>query len=453
MTSLRAVAVLGAALLAPAVASAQEANQQEQLEQRIQSLEAALAEIRREQDQPPVSGDSAWEVGYDKGFFIRGRNSQSNPFSLQINGRLQFRYTDVMPDSDSYDNLASGVVGIPIPVKSRNDFEMERARLSFAGTAFDPKLRYYINLDGDTDDAHTVIFHDYWFDYQFSKGFDLYAGKAFVPGSREWLGGSTSTHLIDRSMATSFFRPDRSLGIWAIGEPLDGLNYRAMLGNGFQTTDLEFDQINENLMGSASVWWEPGEGFGKGYADLKAEDSLRTRFGSSFTHSAEDARSGLIPTAESNFLRLDDGSRLTVLGVDKFDVSLLSVDAAMKLAGFSLHGEGYYRWVDNIEYFNDTPTTEFDDSSNTAYGGYVGAGYMLMPSKLDVQLRYSAVHGDLKDSAEYAGGFNYYIDGTHGNKISLDLTHLDGSPTSSSGPNYTIGQDGWMVRLQLQLSF
>ena len=67
--------------------------------------------------------------------------------------------------------------------------------------------------------------------------------------------------------------------------------------------------------------------------------------------------------------------------------------------------------------------------------------------------RVSTVQGDFKDSWEYAAGVNYYIGGSHGNKLSLDVTHLDGSPTSNSGPNFRIGDDGWMVRVQVQLSF
>ena len=226
-----------------------------------------------------------------------------------------------------------------------------------------------------------------------------------------------------------------------------------MLGNGFQTSDLEFDEINEDLMFSGSLWLEPTGKFGSGYADLKCEDSLRTRFGSSFTYSEEDGKDpDGDPLAESNFLRLDDGTRLTDLGITDFDVTLLAVDAAMKLAGFSLHGEGYYRWVTNIDP-TGAPPAGFPDDSNEAYGGYVGAGFMLVPSKFDVQLRYSSILGDFKDSSEYAAGVNYYLDGTHGNKLSLDVSRLDGSPVSSSGPNYTVGEDGYLVRLQLQLSF
>jgi hypothetical protein len=420
-------------------------------EQRIQTLEASLAEWKR-REEVAVPKPSAWETGYDKGFYIRSTDP-SNPFALRINGRMQFRYTGVAPDNESYDNLGTAASGSPIELRPRNDFEIERGRLEFTGTTFDKDLHFYINLDADTDDGHQTIFHDFWFNYEFSEGFDVYVGKAFVPGSREWLDGSTASFLSDRSMATTFFRPDRSLGVWAIGEPIDGLHYRAMVGNGFQTTDLGFDEINDDLMGSGSLWVEPTGAFGRGYADLKVENNLRTRFGASLTYARENGvDSNGTPLSESAFLRLDDGTRLTSLGVDHFDVTLLAVDAAMKLSGFSLTGEGYYRWVNDIGPTGASPAG-FPDGSNESYGGYVGVGYMLVPEKLDVQVRYSTVQGDFHDSYEYAGGVNYYLDGTHANKLTLDVTGLDGSPTSNSGPGFTVGQDGLMVRLQWQASF
>lgn len=454
----RSVLPLGLlALTAPAVQAQQtteaSATQQriDDQEQRIQTLEASLAEMkRREEAVPDVA--SGWVAGYDKGFYIRSTDP-SNPFSLRINGRMQFRYTGVAPDSDTYDNLGTAASGTPIELKARNDFEIERGRLEFRATGFDPDLHFYVNIDADTDDGHQAIFHDFWVNYEFNDSFDLYAGKAFVPGSREWLGGSTSTHMIDRSMATTFFRPDRSVGVWAIGEPVDGLHYRAMIGNGFQTTDLEFDEINDDLMLAGSLWIEPTGDFGKGYADLKAEDSLRTRFGTSLTRAREnDTGPGGSTIPESNFLRLSDGTRLTDLGVDQFDLSLIAVDAAFKYAGFSLHGEGYFQEVDNISP-TGAPPLGFPDDDVEAYGAYVAAGYMIVPEKFDVQVRYSTVQGDFKDTYEYAAGVNYYMDGTHANKLSLDVTGLDGSPTSNSGPNFTVGQDGIMVRVQWQASF
>lgn len=434
--------------------SAEESATQKRIndqEQRIQALESALAEWEK-RDLAGPDTPSRLVTGYDKGFYIRTADP-SNPFKLRINGRMQFRYTGVVQEDGLFNNLGTAASGTPIDQKARNDFEIERGRLEFRATGFDPKLHFYINLDADTDDDHEVIFHDFWVNYEFSDSFNLYAGKAFVPGSREWLNGSTTSFLADRTVATTFFRPDRSLGLWAIGEPMEGLHYRAMVGNGFQTADVAFDELNDDLMGSGSVWIEPNGPFGSGYADVKAEDTLRTRFGTSLTHARQNGLdSSGSSLSESAFLRLDDGTRLTSLGVEDFDLTLLALDAAMKFGGFNLATEAYYRWVDDIGP-NGAAPGGFPRDSNRSYGGYVGVGYMLVPEKFDVQFRYSTVRGDFQDSSEYAGGVNYYVDGTHANKITFDVSALDGSPTSNSGPGFTIGQEGLLVRLQLQLSF
>src|SRR5690606_31747544 len=125
--------------------------------------------------------------------------------------------------------------------------------------------------------------HDFWINYRFGDLLNLYAGKAFVPGSREWLEGSTMMQLVDRSLATTFFRPDRSVGIWGIGELFENVYYRAMIGNGFNASDLRFDQVDNHLAYSASVWWQGIGDFGRGYSDLEWHEELAVRLGNSLT--------------------------------------------------------------------------------------------------------------------------------------------------------------------------
>jgi hypothetical protein len=43
----------------------------------------------------------------------------------------------------------------------------------------------------------------------------------------------------DRTMATTFFRPNFTGGIWALGEPLENLFYYALIGNGFNLMGVE----------------------------------------------------------------------------------------------------------------------------------------------------------------------------------------------------------------------
>ena len=153
-------------------------------------------------------------AAYDKGFGIFPYDKKKNPFELKINGWIQFRHHAFAREVDSWTDNA----GITRPVRNRNAFDIERARLSFKGTALDPRLTYFYQLDGDTDGRHTVDFFDYWWAWKVSDRFRLQFGKRKVSASRQWLLGARRTRFIDRPMSNDFFRPDRTIGIWGQGK-------------------------------------------------------------------------------------------------------------------------------------------------------------------------------------------------------------------------------------------
>lgn len=394
-----------------------------------------------------------FRIGYDKGFVIEPVDAEKTPFRLRITGRMQFRYTLFERDEKRFTDNA----GIVHNINDRNDFEIERGRLTFDGFALHPKLGYYINLDFDTDDEHSVVIHDFWVSYVLSDAFILHAGKAFVPGSREWLMGSTTTRFADRSMATTFFRPDRSIGLWLIGEPLTGVYYRTMLANGFNTTDLTSDDIDNNFAWASSAWWDVFDNFGSGWSDLEGHEDLAIQTGLSFTLTSEDGKDGSGQLlSEGNYARLSDGTRLVFPGalapdvtVDEFDLYLLSVDFAAKYRGFSVNGEYYFRWIEEIDGDGPLPLDGFFD-----HGFYFEGGYMILPKYVELCARLSQVYGKFGDrGAEYAGGVNWFINGAHNLKLTLDVTRVKHSPAQNSAPGYRIGDDGVMLRTQVQVGF
>lgn len=406
-------------------------------------------ELRIEELENSLKNSS--NSSYNKGFSINDTSNEETPYSLKINGRMQFRYTgfDRRNKSYTFDNGKTGTQS------NRNEFEIERGRLEFSGFVADPNLQYYLNLDFDTDDNHDAKAHDFWFNYVFSKAFNLYAGKAFVPGSREWIDGSTTTHLADRSLATSFFRPDRSLGIWAIGEAVPGLNYRFMVANGFNTTDLKSGQVDDKFTYALSLWGNLTGDYGKGRADLENHQDLAIRVGASGTYSPITASPDNKPLGEADSIRLSDGTKLDAEGalgdgitVSAYDLFLYAVDFGLKYQGFSINSEVYFREINSIKANAALGDTSFSDN-----GMYVDTGYFIVPESIEGVLRYSYINGDALDSSEYAGGINYYINGTHKNKLTFDVSILDDSPVSSSGPNYLVGATGTMYRLQYQVAF
>lgn len=431
--------LLGAAAGAHAQGTGDRVPTMSELLERIDAQDRKIAELSGTSvGSEKTRRGTPLEAVYDGGFKLRSVNPD-DPFELRINGRMQFRYAGF--DADHRGSTSS------MPAY-RSDFEIERGRLEFRGTFLDKGTHFYINLDADTDDGHQVIFHDFWVNHQFSPCLDLYVGKAFVPGSRDWITGSTVTHLIDRSLATSFFRPDRSLGVWAIGEVAEDLHYRAMIANGFNTSDLGAAEVDNKFAYSGTMWWDPCAPYGSGYADLEQHEDLAMRVGASATFAPEE--DGQQPAnREADAIRLSNGNRLTAVGGEHFDVLLFAVDAALKFQGIAINSEFFHRTLDNIH----APTNAATQRSYEDWGGYVDVGYMIVPKTFEIVGRYSTIQGDLMNSYEYALGANYYLNGKHTNKLSFDVTMLDGSPVSSSGPNFRLGDDGFMFRAQWQIAF
>ena len=67
--------------------------------------------------------------------------------------------------------------------------------------------------------------------------------------------------------------------------------------------------------------------------------------------------------------------------------------------------------------------------------------------------RVDAVNSAFGDTWEFAAGINWFINGTHRHKLTLDVSELDGVPAGSSSPNFETGQVGTLFRLQYQVAF
>jgi hypothetical protein len=110
-------------------------------------------------DNPGAGMPPSVQTGYSTstGFVIRSTNNPPYikwddeckiPFELRIRGRFQGDYYGYFP-TDSRNHLT----GVDTGNNTSPDFsqlEVKRLRLQFFGTAFDPDLRYWFELDGST---------------------------------------------------------------------------------------------------------------------------------------------------------------------------------------------------------------------------------------------------------------------------------------------------------------
>ena len=396
---------------------------------------------RLEAEQAAIAGPGPqFETGYDKGFFIRPtpENKDIIPFDLRIKGRMQFRHTAFKDDTGA--------------TSDRNDFEIERGRLLFDGHFIDPKLRFYMQIDGDDDDNFDLKFHDFILTYAHSPGMNITFGKWKVPGSRDWLEASGRLRFADRSMATTFFRPDRTTGVWLHGEPAEGVFYNFNIGNGFWTTDMKPSQIDDNFGFAGSVWWEPWGAFGPGYSDLECHECPVIRIGNSFAFSDIDPTTAVGELARIRLV--DSGALLTTAfpgatgAAAGYDVWLYAMDFAWKYAGWSFTSEYFLRWLQDFE-GSTVPVTEIFD-----HGFFVDGGYFLVPETIEAIARFSRItnDGNGPSADEYAAGFNWFFKG-HNLKLTFDVSVLNGSPAQNSAPGYRAGDDGVLFRTQVDAGF
>ena len=364
------------------------------------------------------------------GFFIRSaNNTEGIDFEMLISGRMQFRHTAFSDDGDGSDD--------------RNDFEIERGRVMLRGHFFDPSLGYFVNMDADTDDSHDAKFMDFIVTYQMSDKIQFTAGKQKLPGSRDWLISSKITRFADRSAATTFFRPDRSVGVGVRGNPTENTFYSFMLGNslGGDQGDFVSTDWDTKMAFAGTAYWDVYGNYGVGYGDLTHHEDVALRIGNSISHTDMDASN------ETGFYRLIDGSLANATYTGGFDVWMYSVDAGMKYQGWSLNTEFFFRFIQDFD------GSEAVDEVNN-YGAFTEAGYFIIPETLELIARISRINdqGGSPSSDEYAAGANLYLDG-YDLRLTFDVSVLDGTPANNSGPNFRTGDDGVMFRTQLEASF
>ncbi len=408
-----------------------------------------------DESESDTDDQSSLEVGYDRGFFIRDDDGDGLPYEFRAQGRIQFRAVNFVRSARFFFDSA----GDPQLIQDRDDFDIERARLIFSGFIGDPRLTYFFQLDGDTDDRSQVDLLDVWAGYQFNDAFGFYFGKRRLPGSRAWLLSTKFTQFADRSLTTSFFRPDRSQGIWAEGEPIEDWHYLTMVSNGFSTNGLRFDDFNNTYSFTGSVWHDIGEGgFGNGPSDLSFHHEPVAQVGTSVGFERGSPVGpfflfGVSPQLE--FVRLSDGTRITKTGalapdvtVTSFDHYLWALDAAYKFRGLSLSAEYYFRWLQGIKGDGPLPRTTLFDN-----GFYAQAGYFVIPERVELIARTSQVFGSFGNASEYAGGLNWFFRGSHDLKLTVDVSRVIGSPVSNTGTDYQPGQIGVLFRSQLQAAY
>jgi hypothetical protein len=375
---------------------------------------------------------------------------------MKFNINTQFRYLNTLDSNDTFvDHL-----GNVREVHKRNDLTVNRAMFTFSGYAFDKRLQYTFTAWTAAGAASIVLAGN--IGWRFSKALTITGGYNGAPGSRSLVNTFPFFTGMDRSMADNFFRPGFSQGVWASGEPVKGLYYTAMVGNGLNQLNISAAKIDTNLMLSGSVWWEPLGNYGEPgkarnmYDDFFAEKKTRIRIGTAFTRSREDRFSNLDQSNPDNTALYNSDGVLTFatgafapgVTVDKALMRLWAIDAGIKKSGLAINGQYFTRWVNEFEADGPLPLSSMFD-----HGGELSASYFVIPKKLAVYARGSKVFGEFNNSWEYGGGAKWHFLPTERLWLSAELMKVHRSPYTGAFTPYTAGMNGWVPMVQTVLAF
>ena len=212
---------------------------------------------------------------------VRPRDEQRVPFELRVDLFTQARYTNFARSANSWIDST----GARRPIRSFDSVEITRNFIQFSGFGLDPRLQFTAFIFSSTALNDTVYLG--WINYRFSDAFDLRVGNWIVPGTREWYESFRYTLGADRLMATTFFRPNISPGIWAQGEPIKNVHYVAMLANSLNRFSQGVERVGSAPTFGGTVWWEPPGDFGPGPSDIENHQSLSPRIGTNLALSRE----------------------------------------------------------------------------------------------------------------------------------------------------------------------
>ncbi len=232
------------------------------------------------------------QFGYQNGFLItspaKAKIGGDSPFSMRINSWFQFRHTGFSSHNTNEDE---------------NDFEFERLRLTFQGNVYSRDLKYFIQLDGDSDQAAVSDWLDYYIKYDFghAAGLDegslgLRLGQWKLPFNRARAEAGWKLQFADRSVTSVFFDINRSQAVGLFGNfGFLGrtIKWESALSNGFKTggfRPVRSGELDQNFGYSTRLWSDwIGEWGSDGESDLSYHESLAMRVGGGFAYTRPQA--------------------------------------------------------------------------------------------------------------------------------------------------------------------
>ncbi len=422
---------------------------------RVEEIRKVVREVMADAEFRESLYPDVVQVGYENGFYIK---SSDEAFLLRIQGLLKVRWTGTNRQTD-IKTLTGKQKQDDI-----NGFEVEQLFLTFAGHIHTEKLSYQITVSGDTDQANQWTSYYAFVNYEVVEEFQVQAGLMDVPQGRQFLTWDSNLQLVDRSLAEEAFGLGQSIGVMAHGTLAKRLTYMAGVFNGIYnpTGSPSLNNLDTNFAYAARV---VGHLLGTGISDETdlafSKDPLLDIGAHAYYNddNGDGVNSGPggnglwynIPDKIRNGRGIGGSAYAAPTGTDYYG---FGTDAAFRYRGFSLNAEWFIRMVDGENEWSPWELLTGRTGSSHAQGGYLQAGYFIIPKKVEVAARLGGIWDNGDDNTwEYTFGVNYYPFGTHNFKIQADFTRIDESPVTSNWINVNQNDEINMFRVQMQAAF
>jgi hypothetical protein len=388
------------------------------------------------------------KFGYDRGLYTQFKDK----FRLKIRIRIQARFTDghfnsaynTIGDPKNYPAVSSaGVITATKHAEDLDFFGVHRTRLVFEGFAFSPDINYFVQFRNDTADAPTQLggsrsttqLYDAYLTFKQIPWANLRIGQYRTHFGRQEFFSSALLQFVDRGFVAEAFVPNvidrRDQGVTLFSDQaVYPVNYAFGVFNG---VGINLNKLGLSTPGNANELMYVGrvtaDLLGKpGYpeGDLAYSLAPQLAVGASYgydgglqTNTTGAGSNNQVSTAVAS---LGNGR---LLNQGNVDIGTAGADFILKYKGLSIQAEGFVRNVD---------THDHSKRIGNATGYYVQTGYFLIPSKVEVVGRYSAMDPDTRLGHDLitsgVGGLNWYFSG-HEHKLQFDYgvitTRLSGA--------------------------
>lgn len=382
----------------------------------LEQLLVANGVITKAEAAATKTTTSAPKIYYNEGTRIE---FPDQAFDLKINTLIIGRYTFTDADQDAGRAETS-------------TFDVAQARLVVSGTALNKQFAYLIQTDlvGTRDDGRKEPdLRDAFIDWSPIPTLSVRVGQFKLLYPRSGLNSDAKLQFPVRSESALYFDEGRQAGAMTSLDLAGGLaRVHAAIFNGNSDNEgFNRSGLDTHHLGQAGIRVNPlgkMNALEEGDVNSTAEPALS--FGAFYGYNDAETQLGVVggPQVES--------IAQTIAG-----------DVNFKYRGLGIHGEYFWREID------------VDTRAKTEpMGGYLQAGYFLVPSKLEAALRYSLIDCDDGTAPGRCAGLNDVVQGgaalnyfwwKHSAKVQMSYDYIEEDPIAVGVEDYKTNR--WVLEL------